>query len=419
MLADIAPTNSLTAVGPLASATSTVVSATSTLIAPIYRGGSGGRVDNSDTTAPSSPTGLSLGAGDASVTLTWSDPGNSDLEIITIYRRTDSGSLASFTTVAAGTQVFTDSPLSNGTTYYYALSAIDTGGNESDRTSEVNATPVGEFDLYVDSAGGDDGNDGTSSHEAFATLATAQAAASAEGNGVTIGLKSGSVWREELDLSTLDNVTVEAFGAGTPPVITGFDVMTGWTQDSTHTNIWYVDITQDTSGSNRPVVLDNDELMYRRTSAALANGNEGSYYSADAGSANPLRVYINPVGDPNSAGHTYEVTTRNTAIFLGEAATLEGVVARGAMSNNGPIEAGIVRRCGAVWLRTAPSTIFFWHRALSKTVSCTRAMPRARVSPDKPCSLASRRMRPASRSPLRASLPIPSGPSRVSYMRIR
>jgi hypothetical protein len=76
-----------------------------------------------------------------------------------------------------------------------------------------------------------------------------------------------------------------------------------------------VDITHDTSGSNRPVVLDNDELMYRRTSAALANSNEGSYYSADAGSANPLRVYINPVGDPNSAGHTYEVTTRTPQFF--------------------------------------------------------------------------------------------------------
>lgn len=134
----------------------------------------------------------------------------------------------------------------------------------------------------MDSVDGDDLNSGTSPFVAFQTLEAAVTEAEEIGNGVSIGLKAGSYWRESLNLNSLSGVTVKAYGTGAPPVITGFDVKTAWTQDETYTNLWYTDITHDTNGSNRPVAISDGSMMYRRTTISSANTNEGSYYSADA-----------------------------------------------------------------------------------------------------------------------------------------
>ena len=40
-----------------------------------------------------------------------------------------------------GTETYTHTGLTNGTTYYYRISAVDNSGNESSKTSDVNAIP--------------------------------------------------------------------------------------------------------------------------------------------------------------------------------------------------------------------------------------------------------------------------------------
>lgn len=102
----------------------------------VYISGSGGG-GGSDTTAPGLPTGLSVTGGDATSTVTWNDPADGDLDLISIYRGTTSGSLSLVATINAGIETYNDSPLTNDTTYYYALTATDSAGNTSATTSEV------------------------------------------------------------------------------------------------------------------------------------------------------------------------------------------------------------------------------------------------------------------------------------------
>ena len=91
-------------------------------------------------TKPTAATSLAPTAGNAQVVLSWT--ASTGATSYNIYRSTTSGgegSTAYKTGVTAAT--FTDTGLTNGTTYYYEVTAVNTGG-ESGKTSEVSATPV-------------------------------------------------------------------------------------------------------------------------------------------------------------------------------------------------------------------------------------------------------------------------------------
>jgi chitodextrinase len=88
-----------------------------------------------DTTPPSVPTGLSVtGTTSATVSLSWA--ASTDNVDVTGYRVYRNGSLVG----SAGTTSFTDSGLASGTTYSYTVTAYDAAGNESARSTAVNAT---------------------------------------------------------------------------------------------------------------------------------------------------------------------------------------------------------------------------------------------------------------------------------------
>ncbi|MEZ4655437.1 MAG: endonuclease [Candidatus Eisenbacteria bacterium] len=102
-------------------------------------GGGGG-----DTTPPGSPTGLVATAGDGSVDLDWADNGESDLAGYNVFRATTAGgpySQVNGLTVSAS--AYHDGGLSNGTTYFYVVTAVDLSGNESGNSGEASATPAG------------------------------------------------------------------------------------------------------------------------------------------------------------------------------------------------------------------------------------------------------------------------------------
>jgi fibronectin type 3 domain-containing protein len=102
------------------------------------------QIGSANVTAPSAPQSLAATAGSGSVSLTWSPPASNGGTAITgydVYRGTSAGG-ESATPVASnvsGTS-FTDTGLTNGTTYYYKVAAVNSAG-VSAQSGETSATP--------------------------------------------------------------------------------------------------------------------------------------------------------------------------------------------------------------------------------------------------------------------------------------
>lgn len=98
-----------------------------------------------DTTAPSAPGGLAATSGDGEVGLTWDASGASDLDGYNVYRDTEAfssiGDRSPLNSAPLSETSFTDGDVTNGTTYVYRITAVDTNDNESDLSGEVEVTP--------------------------------------------------------------------------------------------------------------------------------------------------------------------------------------------------------------------------------------------------------------------------------------
>ena len=91
---------------------------------------------------PTAPQSLSATPGNTQVSLSWSAPASDGGSAITnykIYRGTSSGSLTLLATIGTNTS-FVSAGLTNGVTYYYAVSAVTSAG-EGAQSSEASATP--------------------------------------------------------------------------------------------------------------------------------------------------------------------------------------------------------------------------------------------------------------------------------------
>ena len=124
----------------------TTVGSTTALVG--FTGGTGGTTSiqdvlswtyntGSNTNPPPAPTNLVATAGNAQVGLSWS--ASSGATSYNVQRSTTSG--GPYTTIASPTTTsYTDTGVTNGTTYYYAVAAVNTAG-QSANSSQVSATP--------------------------------------------------------------------------------------------------------------------------------------------------------------------------------------------------------------------------------------------------------------------------------------
>jgi fibronectin type 3 domain-containing protein len=103
------------------------------------------QIGSGSAVAPSAPQSLAATGGDGSVSLTWSPPasnGGATVSSYNIYRSTSPGGEGS-TPLRTGvtTTSFTDTGVTNGTTYYYTVAAVNSAGT-SPQSSEASATPA-------------------------------------------------------------------------------------------------------------------------------------------------------------------------------------------------------------------------------------------------------------------------------------
>lgn len=91
-----------------------------------------------DTTAPFPPDGVFSITGDGLVELFWNPNQEADLDGYAVYvSDNEVGPYDPIADVDASTTYFQDTPLNNGETWYYAVTAFDVSGNESDLSYEL------------------------------------------------------------------------------------------------------------------------------------------------------------------------------------------------------------------------------------------------------------------------------------------
>ncbi len=105
-----------------------------------------------DAVAPAAPTGLVAVAGDGGVGLDWNDNTDSDLAYYNVYRSLTPGDPDPqlIDGVLADSR-YVDRTATNGVTWYYTVTAVDTSDNESNPSTQVSATPA-TINLTVDTA---------------------------------------------------------------------------------------------------------------------------------------------------------------------------------------------------------------------------------------------------------------------------
>jgi lysophospholipase L1-like esterase len=104
------------------------------------------------TTAPAAPS-LTVSAGNAQATIAWMDGSNGGAAITShkLYRGTSAGGETLVGTISTASP-YTDTGLTNGTTYYYKLSAVNARG-EGALSAEASATPTAVPTMPTGAAG--------------------------------------------------------------------------------------------------------------------------------------------------------------------------------------------------------------------------------------------------------------------------
>ncbi|HVP37298.1 MAG TPA: hypothetical protein VMT04_09910 [Terriglobales bacterium] len=93
-----------------------------------------------DTTPPSSPKGVYSVTGDQTVYIYWAPNDEKDLNKYKIYRSLDPDDPFEYL-ASTHDSSYIDQGLTNGTTYYYIITAVDFSGNESGYSGLISDTP--------------------------------------------------------------------------------------------------------------------------------------------------------------------------------------------------------------------------------------------------------------------------------------
>ena len=254
---------------------------------------------------PTAPTGLSATPGSAQVALAWT--GSAGATSYAVKRATTSG--GPYTTVAPGVTgaSYTDTGLSNGTTYYYVVSALNFQG-ESPNTAQVSAKPPGTLTLApTDDAYVRDGTYATTNFGSATTLTVKSDATSYKRNAhlkfdltpvatvsaATLRLYVSSVNSDATRTISIYSATTAGWteGAVTWNTAPGLlNLVTTFTVSNTP-GTWYgVDITGYIQGK-KAAGVNNISFVLTNT-GATSSTNDVSFASKEATTGDPQLVVV-------------------------------------------------------------------------------------------------------------------------------
>lgn len=197
--------------------------------------------------------------------------------------------------------------------------------------------PQPTYSYYVDSVAGDDANPGTEALP-FKTMS-----AITWTDDMTVGVKYGSYFREQVDIGARNNVQLNAYGDPVDklPVFDCADIFVGtWINDTG--NIWYADITteDDQYTMFNSLWKDGVRMEWFASTGALTTNND--YYVAEAPAINTTvaRFYIYSDVDPNTSGAVYEYASRWFGVAIGSNSFMRYLRTKRNLHNNGSASIG-------------------------------------------------------------------------------
>ena len=233
----------------------------------------------SNSSPPPPPTNLTAAAGNAQVSLNWT--GSTGATSYNVLRSTTSGSETSHATGVTTTS-FTDTGLTNGTTYYYVVQAVNSGGT-SGNSNQASATPqaVPDFTISAGPGSATVTQGGNATYTATigalgAFTGTVNLSASGTGSGATPGFNPPSVTTSGTSTLTISTTSSAATGTFTITI-------TGTSGSLTHNTT--VNLTVNAIGSATPAFVQG-----------VAQGSSGT------SAPNPSTYTINML-NPVAAGN--------------------------------------------------------------------------------------------------------------------
>jgi|GEM_PF-5685577 len=165
-----------------------------------------------DTVAPEAPTGLVAVPGTNEVGLSWTASEESDLGGYTIYQSDDQGDTWNELADVGSSTSYTVIGLVNGQAYWFAVSAYDLSGNESDHSDHVEATPNAATDTLPPAV--PSGLSAVPGNEAIALFWMANAEEDLGGYKIYQSVDGGATWDSGTERGPVASYTVTGLTPG-------------------------------------------------------------------------------------------------------------------------------------------------------------------------------------------------------------
>ena len=162
---------------------------------------------------------------------------------------------------------------------------------------------------YVDATYGNDNNNGNAPAMAWKTIAKVNASSFSPGDEILF--KQGEIWREQLTVPSSgavgNAITFGSYGNGTDPIISGADIITGWTL---HSGSIYYHSADPVDVWPRSVFVDNVPLTLKGSVGAMEAGT--FFVKWEDGVGPKVYVWLSNSSDPSNS--TMEIPRRAASI---------------------------------------------------------------------------------------------------------